>query len=145
MRAIELVKLTGKTQAERTVEDLKTRDFKTIEIGIDHPREELYDRINQRVDLMMEAGLLDEVRSLIEHRDLNALKTVGYAELFDALDGAISMEEAVEKIKQNSRRYAKRQMTWFRNKSNTTWFKPEELLDGTIFRYLDLKTRSIDG
>ena len=134
MRAIELVKLTGKTQSERTQEDLKARDFKTIEIAIDHPREVLYDRINHRVDLMMKAGLLDEVKSLINHRELNALKTVGYAELFDALDGTISMEEAVEKVKQNTRRYAKRQMTWFRNKSKTTWFKPEEL--GGVIEWL---------
>ena len=140
MRAIELVKLTGKTYVERTQEDLTKRDFKTIEIAIDHPREVLYDRINQRVDMMMEAGLLNEVKSHIAHRELNALKTVGYAELFNALDGTISIEEAVEKIKQNTRRYAKRQMTWFRNKSNTKWFTPEELLDGKIFRYLDVKT-----
>lgn len=102
------------------------RPFDTLMIGLDMDRERLYERINERVELMMQSGLLDEVRSLYHHRHLSALKTVGYAELFDYLDGKMSLEEAVEKIKQNTRRYAKRQLTWFRKDPDTQWFDPSE-------------------
>lgn len=127
MRAIELVKLTGKKHSERTQRELTKRPFKAIEVAIDHEREELYSRINKRVDQMMEEGLLDEVRALVPFKDLNSLQTVGYSELFSYLEGDLSLEDAVSKIKQNTRRYAKRQLTWFRNKSNSVWFKPGEL------------------
>ncbi len=102
------------------------RPFDTLMIGLDMDRERLYERINERVDLMMQSGLLDEVRSLYHHRHLPALKTVGYAELFDYLDGKMSLEAAIEKIKQNTRRYAKRQLTWFKKDPDTVWFDPSE-------------------
>lgn len=127
MRAIERVLLTGKIHKDQTQKPRKKRSFKAIEIAIDHPRELLYDRINQRVDVMMKLGLLNEVKSLAEFQSLNSLQTVGYSELFDHLNGNCSLEEAIEKIKQNTRRYAKRQITWFKNKSNTVWFAPDKL------------------
>jgi tRNA dimethylallyltransferase len=89
-------------------------------------RQKLYDRINQRVDLMMDAGLLEEVRTLLPYRDKNALRTVGYQELYDYLDGKCSLEQAVEKIKQNTRNFAKRQLTWFRRDTEITWFEPQQ-------------------
>ena len=124
MRAIELAELTGKTFAERTALARTGRNFLSLELALDWPRQELYDRINTRVDMMMEAGLLEEVKSLLAHRDLNALQTVGYSELFQHLDGNLSLENAVDLIKQNTRRYAKRQLTWFRNKTESTWLPP---------------------
>ena len=101
--------------------------FKTISVGLELPREELYARINRRVDGMMKAGLLDEVRSLSAFRHLPALKTVGYAELFGYLNGQLELDEAIGKIKQNSRRYAKRQFTWFKKNPATVWFHPTDL------------------
>jgi tRNA dimethylallyltransferase len=89
-------------------------------------RSELYARIDQRVEDMMEAGLLDEARSCLEWREMNALKTVGYKELFDYLDGRISLEEAIRLIKRNSRRYARRQLTWFNRDDEITWFRPDQ-------------------
>jgi tRNA dimethylallyltransferase len=88
------------------------------------PREQLYERINLRVDQMMASGLLEEVKAVDAYRDHNALKTVGYRELFPFLDGEISLEEAIEKIKVNSRRYAKRQITWFKRDKEIKWFEP---------------------
>lgn len=127
IRALELIQLTGKTKKERTRAQLAKRPFNTIEIAIEHQREVLYKRINTRVDDMMKAGLLNEVRGLTAFKHLNALQTVGYSELFNHLDGENSLDEAVEKIKQNTRRYAKRQITWFKNKTQTQWFPPETL------------------
>ncbi len=127
MRAIERVEISGRTHDQITKPKIATRSFKAIEISIDHNREKLYDRINQRVDWMMQNGLLEEVKALESFKNLNALKTVGYAELFAYLDGKISLAEAVEQIKQNTRRYAKRQVTWFKNKSQSVWFKHNEL------------------
>ena len=100
----------------------KKRDFEIVKVGIDYPREELYDRINRRVDMMMTDGLESEARAMLPQRHLNALQTVGFSELFDYFDGTISKEEAVELIKRNSRRYAKRQMTWFRRDKEIRWF-----------------------
>jgi tRNA dimethylallyltransferase len=95
-----------------------------ISIGLELPRQELVERINARVDMMMNEGLLEEVKSLLPFASLNALQTVGYAELFAYLKQEISLDEAVEKIKINTRQYAKRQMTWFKRDSATTWFSP---------------------
>jgi tRNA dimethylallyltransferase len=127
IRAIERVQITRKTHSAQTNPKRAERPFTVIEIAIDHPRQELYNRINQRVDLMMDSGLLKEIESLLPFKYLNALQTVGYSELFKHLDGEISLEEAVALIKQNSRRYAKRQITWFKNKSETVWFKSDAL------------------
>ena len=137
MRALERVMLSGKTHKELTEPIRAQRSFNILEIAISHDREALYERINQRVDLMMQDGLLDEVKSLAEFKHLNALKTVGYSELFSHLNGEKTLEEAIDKIKQNTRRYAKRQNTWFKNKSYSVWFKGDEFdkvvafVDGT--------------
>ena len=103
------------------------RDFKTIKIGLELPKEELHRNINTRVDKMIEAGLLDEVKDLLPQKDLNALQTVGYAELFYYLEEKLSLPDAVELIKQNTRQYAKRQMTWFKKDKEIKWFAPEQV------------------
>lgn len=131
-RAIERVLLSGKTHNELRQSDLEERQFEVLEFAIDWPREELYHRINDRVDIMMESGLLNEVKSVLNYKDLNALKTVGYKEIFEYLKGVCSLEEAVEKIKQNTRRYAKRQLTWFRNKTGTIWVNPKNSIDDIL-------------
>ena len=131
-RAIERVLLSGKTHNELRQSDLEERQFEVLEFAIDWPREELYNRINDRVDIMMESGLLNEVKSVLKYKDLNALKTVGYKEIVEYLEGECSLEEAVEKIKQNTRRYAKRQLTWFRNKTGTIWVDPSSSLNDSL-------------
>ncbi|MFA5849598.1 MAG: tRNA (adenosine(37)-N6)-dimethylallyltransferase MiaA [Bacteroidales bacterium] len=114
IRALEVCLSTGETFSSFKQFKSKPRNFKIEKILIERPREELYQRIDKRVDLMMDRGLLEEVRGLYEFRDRPALKTVGYRELFDYIDGKCSLDEAIELIKRNSRRYAKRQMTWWR-------------------------------
>jgi tRNA dimethylallyltransferase len=114
LRAIEVIRLTGKTFTEMRKASKKEHPFEIVRFIIEHDREKLYERINLRVDLMMQQGLLAEVKNVHEFKHLNALRTVGYSELFDFLDEKTSLDEAVELIKQNSRRYAKRQLTWFR-------------------------------
>lgn len=114
VRALEVSLQTGEKFSSFKSYQSKSRDFEIEKILIERPREELYERINRRVELMMENGLLDEVRALYEFRERPALKTVGYRELFGYLDGKYSLNDAVELIKRNSRRYAKRQMTWWR-------------------------------
>lgn len=103
------------------------RNFKPIKIALDWDRQVLYDRINRRVELMLQQGLVEEARELYPYKHLNALQTVGYQELFDFFDGIIDYEEAVRLIKRNTRRYAKRQLTWFRKDESITYFKPNEL------------------
>lgn len=114
LRAIDVIWQTDKKYSEQIAVSQDMRDFNVIRIGIEAPREELYDRINRRVDLMMEKGLLEEAKSLELFKDLTALKTVGYAELFRYFDGEWDLDFAVSEIKKNSRRYAKRQLTWYR-------------------------------
>lgn len=126
MRALERVWATGKTHEDQRRDDLEKGEYRILELGIDLPRDELYHRINQRVDQMMADGLLQEVKDLLPNKQANALQTVGYQELFSFLNGESSLEEAVEMIKRNTRRYAKRQLTWFRNKTETRWFKPSD-------------------
>jgi len=120
-RAIEVIRSTGQKFSELRKQKPEPRSFKTHRVVINHDREKLYERINLRVDLMMEAGLMDEVKSVQNYRHLSSLNTVGYKELFTYLDGDSSLEEAVDKIKQNSRRYAKRQLTWFRRHPEAQW------------------------
>lgn len=127
VRALEVFEATGKPMSFYHKKDLNKRPFDILTIGLNMERPQLYERINLRVERMMEMGLLEEVKSLVPFRSKPALLTVGYAELFDYLDGNISLEEAVERIQQNSRRYAKRQITWFKKYGNTTWFEPQEL------------------
>jgi len=120
VRALEVTLMTGKKFSSFKSHSSKKRAFSIEKIIVDRPREELYERINHRVDLMMEAGLLDEVRGLYQFRDRPALKTVGYSELFDYIDGKCSLVDAVELIKRNTRRYAKRQVTWWRREGLLT-------------------------
>ncbi len=126
MRALEIRIQTGIPNAQLKIQNYTPRPFQICKIGLNLCREELYHRINQRVDSMMEAGLLKEVTSLFPFRHLNSLNTVGYKELFSHLEGSISLEEAVEKIKIHSRRYAKRQLTWFQRDKEIHWFCPRD-------------------
>src|SRR6476620_7366048 len=114
MRALEVIKATGRSIMDFRTGGKKERPFNIIKIVLDLPREQLYDRINTRVDKMMEEGLVEEVRSVIPYKENNALQTVGYKEVFSYLDGEVSLEEATVLIKRNTRHYAKRQLTWFR-------------------------------
>ena len=127
IRAIEVCKITGKKYSELRKGKRRDRSFKCLKIGLELPREDLYERINQRVDKMLQDGLEAEARGLLGLRDKNALKTVGYQEFFEYFSGKTSKEEAIEKIKTNSRRYAKRQMTWFKRDKEVTWFSPGDL------------------
>ncbi len=127
LRALEVCLTTGKTYSELRIGEKKKRDFNIRWIGLEQERSTLNDRINLRVDLMLEAGLLEEVKQLYPNKNLNALNTVGYKEFFLWLDGDESYEWAVEKVKTNSRRYAKRQMTWFRKNGDIQWFRVENL------------------
>ena len=122
MRFVEVCLGTGKPYSSFLNQKQNERRFTPIVIGLEAERTVLYDRINQRVDLMMQAGLLDEAKTLFPNKDLNALQTVGYRELFDYFENKISLAEAIEEIKKNTRRFAKRQMTWFKRKENTRWF-----------------------
>lgn len=121
IRAIEAIRLSGKPYSELRKAESKGLPYEVRKFVIDHPRDQLYERIDRRVDIMMDAGLLEEVRPLLPYKDLTALRTVGYSELFDYMEGKTSLEEAVELIKQNSRRYAKRQLTWFRRDPSIQW------------------------
>ncbi len=123
LRALDVIWQTGKKYSEQIAVSQDSRDFKTIRIGIEAPREELYGRINRRVDLMMENGLLEEAKSLEKFKHLTALNTVGYSELFKYFDGEWDLDFAVSEIKKNSRRYAKRQLTWYR-KSDDIHYLP---------------------
>ncbi len=123
LRAIDVIWQTNKKYSELIAVSQDSRDFKTIRIGIEAPREELYDRINRRVDLMLENGLLEEAKSLEKFKHLTALNTVGYAELFKYFNGEWDLDFAISEIKKNSRRYAKRQLTWYR-KADDIYYLP---------------------
>lgn len=122
MRALEIFRGTGKPYSSFRKNLVEKRNFTSVKIGLTASRDLIYDRINKRVDLMMKKGLLEEVISLQSYRHKNALQTVGYKELFDYLDGNSSLEFAVSEIKKNSRRYAKRQLTWYRRDESVNWF-----------------------
>lgn len=126
-RALEVFEQTGLPFSFYHKKSPKKRDFEVIWTAIDMDKNKLHSRINQRVEIMMAEGLLAEVKNLVGLRELNALNTVGYKELFAYLDGKISLDEAVEQIKSNTRKYAKRQLTWLRKNKNYHWFKAEEL------------------
>ena len=137
MRALEVCLATGRPYSEQRKGVTAERPFHIIKIGTDMPRDVLYDRINRRVDMMVEEGLEAEARSMYPKRHLNALQTVGYRELFEHFDGNCTFEEAVELVKRNSRRYAKRQLTWFRRDENTAWFHPND--HEAILEYISSK------
>ena len=122
IRALEVCLGTGKPYSSFRSKKTAQRPFKSLLIGLTAEREVIYDRINRRVDIMMEQGLLQEVQALVARKDLNALNTVGYKEIFQYLEGKYSLEEAVAEIKKNSRRFAKRQLTWFRRNTDIQWF-----------------------
>lgn len=135
LRALEVCLTTGMPYSALRMGEPVQRPFRTVKVGLIMDRQKLYERINNRVDLMMDGGLLDEVKSLVDFKDLNALNTVGYKELFSHLEGYCSLQEAVEKIKTNTRRYAKRQLTWLTRDPEIQWFDPEDR-DG-ILEYIN--------
>lgn len=126
IRGLEFYLSTGQKLSSFLTSNKKSRPFNIVKIGLNTDRDKLYQRINVRVDQMMDAGLLDEVKRLSPFRSYNALNTVGYSELFTYLDGESSLQEAVDKIKQNTRRFAKRQLTWFRKDESITWFETNQ-------------------
>lgn len=136
VRALEVCLQTGRPFSEQRTGKKVERPFDIIKIGIDLPRDILYDRIDRRVDEMLHEGLEAEARALYPYRDLNALQTVGYREMFEYFDGDIDFEEAVRLIKRNSRRYAKRQLTWFRRDGEVHWFRPDE--DSAMIKWIDI-------
>lgn len=137
MRALEVVESTGRSILSYRKGEPAKRDFTIVKIGLELPKEELHRNIDARVDTMMRNGLLDEVKQLAFYKNLNALQTVGYSELFEYLDKKISLDEAVEQIKKNTRQYAKRQMTWFRKDKEVTWFDPVDIKK--VLDFADMK------
>lgn len=135
IRGLEVFLSTGKKLSSMLSATKKTRPFQTIKIGLNTDRSLLYDRINKRVDTMINSGLVNEVRSLKDFRKYNALNTVGYSEIFDFIDGKISIDDAISAIKQNTRRFAKRQLTWFRRDEEIKWFEP--LYENAILSYIE--------
>ena len=135
MRALEVCISSGIPYSQQRSGNVAERPFNIIKIATDMPRDILYDRINRRVDMMVEDGLIAEANAMYPKRHLNALQTVGYREVFDYFDGKCSLDEAIELIKRNSRRYAKRQMTWFRRDSEFRWFAPSDL--SNIIAYIE--------
>ena len=138
IRALEICIGTGKTFSSFLNKAKPQRDFKTISIGLMAQREIIYERINKRVDIMIENGLVEEARKLYPKRDLNALNTVGYKELFQYFDGNIDLDTAISEIKKNTRRFAKRQLTWFRKDKEIEWFEFDEDR-ARIFSYIEDK------
>jgi len=132
VRALEVKTATGHSIISYQKKGRKKRPFEIVKIGLELPKELLHRNINNRVDTMMQQGLLDEVKALLPYRHFNALRTVGYTELFDYLDGKISLEDAVALIKQNTRQYAKRQITWFKKDRSVEWMEPGEPLVRSI-------------
>ena len=135
MRALEVCITTGATFTSLRKNQSKPRDFNIIKIGINRPRKELFETISLRTDQMINNGLVDEVKSLAKFRNHNALNTVGYKEIFDFLEDKITLGQAIENIKTNTRRYAKRQLTWFKRDKEIKWFLPEEI--GSIISYIE--------
>lgn len=135
VHALEICYMTGKTYTSFRTQQKKERPFRILKIGLQRDREELYERINHRVDIMMQEGLEEEARKVYPYRHLNALNTVGYKELFKYFDGEWTLPFAVEKIKQNSRIYSRKQMTWFRRDPDMVWFHPDQ--QAAIFDYIN--------
>ena len=127
VHGLEICLMTGKTYTSFRKRKKKERPFRIVKIGLNRDREELYNRINQRVDQMMTDGLLDEAQRLYPMRHMNALNTVGYKEMFAYIDGTWTLEEAVERIKGNTRRYARKQLTWYKKDEQIRWFHPDEI------------------
>ncbi len=126
IHALEICYMTGQTYTSFRTSQTKERPFNIIKVGLRREREELYERINKRVDIMMEDGLLEEAKSVYQYKNLNSLNTVGYKEMFKYLDGEWELPFAIEKIKQNSRIYSRKQVTWFKRDTDITWFHPDD-------------------
>lgn len=135
LHALEICHQTGRTYTSFRTGEKRKRPFNIIKIGLNRDRDELYERINIRVLDMMEQGLEQEARAMLPHRELNALNTVGYKEMFQYFDGAIPLEEAVRQIQSNSRRYARKQLTWYKRDAEIMWFNPENVNE--ITNYID--------
>ncbi len=135
LHALEICHQTGRTYTSFRTGEKRKRPFNIIKIGLNRDRDELYERINMRVLDMMEQGLEQEARAMLPHRELNALNTVGYKEMFQYFDGAIPLEEAVRQIQSNSRRYARKQLTWYKRDAEIMWFNPENVNE--ITNYID--------
>ncbi len=133
LRALEVCHTTGRKYSEQRSNHSKMRDFEIVRIGLNLPRPELFNRIGLRVDQMIVNGLVQEVKSLLPFRHLNALNTVGYKEIFEYIDLEITLEQAIEDIKTHTRRYAKRQLTWFNRTNEYTWFEPSQLNEITSY------------
>ena len=142
IHALEICYMTGKTYTSFRTQTKKERPFNIIKVGLRRDREELYNRINRRVDIMMEDGLLDEARSVYEFKSLNSLNTVGYKEMFNYLDGVWELPFAIEKVKQNSRIYSRKQMTWFKRDEEIAWFHPDQ--HDEIFAYIDKRLSAVN-
>ena len=136
IHALEICYQTGRTYTSFRTQSKKERPFRIVKIGLNRDRYELYNRINARVDAMMEQGLLHEAESLYNQRQLNALNTVGYKEMFDYMDGRWSLDEAVERMKGNTRRYARKQLTWFKRDEEVRWFHPDQIDE--ILKYIEV-------
>lgn len=135
VHALEICHMTGKTYTSFRTNSIKQRPFNIVKIGLNRPRDILYDRINQRVLTMMEQGLENEARKVYPLRHLNSLNTVGYKELFAYFDGLIPQEEAVRQIQSNTRQYMRKQLTWYKKDESVTWFEPDNIED--ILKYID--------
>ncbi|KXX71464.1 tRNA dimethylallyltransferase [Flammeovirga sp. SJP92] len=135
IRALEVIEITGKKYSGQRSQYKADRPFKIVKVGLNRDRQELYDRINLRMDIMLNNGLLKEVESLFPHKEKNALQTVGYKEIFDFWDGKQDWNTTVELLKRNSRRYAKKQLSWFKRDSSTHWVHPSQLED--VINYIN--------
>ena len=139
IHAIEVCRQTGKPFSELRTNTKKERPFNIIKIGLNIERERLFERISKRTEQMIADGLIDESKGLLEYRNLNSLNTVGYKEIFAYFDGVFTLDEAIEKIKRNTRVYAKKQLTWFKRDESIAWFDPSDT--DNIFKYIDSKIR----
>ena len=137
LHALEICHQTGKTYTSFRTGEKRKRPFNIIKIGLNRDRDELYERINQRVLDMIGQGLEQEARAMLPHRELNALNTVGYKEMFQYFDGAIPLEEAIRQIQSNSRHYARKQLTWYKRDAEIKWFNPENIKE--IINYIDFR------
>jgi tRNA dimethylallyltransferase len=143
LKALEITRQTGKPYSSFLTHQEKARDFSIIRLALDMDRELLYNRINQRVDEMIERGLVEEVRQLADFRNKNAMKTVGYREIFSYLDNTVSLEEAIDLIKRNTRKYARKQLTWFRKDNLYPWFHPGQVEE--MIAYIDSRTAASEA
>ena len=141
IHALEICYMTGKTYTSFRIGNKKQRPFNILKIGLSRDRDELYERINRRVDIMISEGLIDEVKSVYKYKELNSLNTVGYKEIIQYLDGNWTLDYAIDKIKQNSRIYSRKQITWFKRDNEINWFNPDNEED--IMEFIESKTKIV--